>query len=54
MMMSREQMLAQRVNLNKTWVHGLVEATKLGDQTDVALVDLLERVGTADAAGNGS
>lgn len=42
--------LGQRVDLDQTGVDSLVEATKLGDQADIALVDVLIRVGAADAA----
>lgn len=47
-----EEVLAERVDLDQTRVDGLVELAKLGDETDVALLDALERVGADDAAGN--
>lgn len=46
--------LREGVDLDETGVDGLVEAAKLGDETDVALVDVLIRVGAADTARNGS
>lgn len=45
---------AERVDLDETGVDGLVELAELGDETNIALVNLLVRVGTADAAGDGA
>lgn len=42
--------LGQGVDLNQTGVDCLVELAELGDQADVALADVLIRVGAADAA----
>ena len=44
-----DKSLGQGVDLNQTGVNCLVEFAKLGDQADVALADILIRVGTADA-----
>lgn len=44
--------LAERVDLDQTGVDSLVETTELGDETNMALVDVLIRVGADDAAGN--
>lgn len=49
-----EQALRQGVDLDQARVDGLIELAELGDQTDVALVDLLVGVGEADTAGNGA
>lgn len=46
--------LRQRVDLDQAWVDGLVEAAELGDEADVALVDVLVGVGAADAAWDGA
>ena len=46
--------LGEGVDLDETRVDGLVEAAKLGDETDVALVDMLVRVGAEDAAWDGT
>lgn len=45
-----DKALGQGVDLNQTRVDCLVEFTELGDQADVALADVLIRVGAADAA----
>lgn len=42
--------LAQRVDLNQTGVDSTVEAAKLGNKTNITLLDTLVRVGAADAA----
>lgn len=44
-----EEVLGERVDLDEAGVDGLVEAAKLGDEADVALLDRLVRVGAADA-----
>lgn len=49
-----DQALGEGVDLDETRVNGLVELAKLGDKADVALVDVLIRVGAANAAGDGS
>lgn len=49
-----DEVLAERVDLDKTGVDGPVELSKLGDETNVTLLDSLKRVGTADAAGDSS
>lgn len=49
-----DEILAERVDADKTWVNGLVELAKLGDKTDVALLDTLERVGADDATRDGA
>lgn len=46
--------LRQRINFDQAWVNSLVEAAKFGDEADVALVDILVRVGAADATWNGA
>jgi hypothetical protein len=46
--------LAERVNVDQAGVDGLVELSKLGDETDVALVDFLEGVGADDTARDGA
>lgn len=43
------QRLGERVDLDETRVDSARKATELGDETDVALVDRLVRVGAADA-----
>jgi hypothetical protein len=47
-----EKSLAERIDLDQTGVNSLVELSELGNETNVALVDFLVRVGTNDAAGN--
>lgn len=49
-----EDAFAERVDLDETGVDGLVELAEFGDETDIALVNLLVRVGAADAAGDGA
>jgi hypothetical protein len=49
-----DQALRQRVNLDQTRVNGLVEAAKLGDEPDVALLHALVGVRAADAARDGA
>ncbi|KAI6756254.1 hypothetical protein HG530_011990 [Fusarium avenaceum] len=46
--------LAERVDLDQTRIDSLVELSKLCNETDVALVDFLVRVGADDTAGNGA
>lgn len=43
-----DQTLAERVDLDQTRVDCLVELSKLGDQTDIALANILVGVGAAD------
>jgi hypothetical protein len=45
---------AQGVDLDKSRVDGLVEFTEASDQSDGTLVDLLERIRAAEAAGDGA
>ena len=49
-----DEALREGVDLDKTWVDGAVEATKLGDETDVSLGDGLVWVWANDAARDGS
>jgi hypothetical protein len=49
-----DQVLAEGVDLDQAGVDGLVEAAKLGDETDVALLDRLVGVGADEAAGDGT
>merc|ERR1711937_327038 len=49
-----DQTLGEGVDLDEAGIDGLVESTKLGDETDVALVDALVWVGADDAAGDGA
>lgn len=49
-----DEALAERVDLDETGIDGLVEAAKLGDEADVALLYALVRVGKADAARDGT
>lgn len=49
-----DKFLRQRVDLDETWVDGTVEATELGDQTNVSLADWLVWVGANDAARDGA
>lgn len=49
-----DQAFAQRVNLHQAGVDCLVKSAKFGDETDVALINALVRVGAANAAGNGT
>jgi hypothetical protein len=49
-----DEVLAERVDLNQTWVDSLVKFAKLGDKTDVALLNTFEGVGADEAAGNGT
>lgn len=44
------ELLGKRVDLDETWVDGAGETTELGDQTDIALLDGLVWVGTAETA----
>ncbi len=46
--------LAERVHLDETGIHGLVELAEFGDQANVALLYALIRVGAADAARHGA
>lgn len=46
--------LGQRVDLDQTGVDGLVETAELGDEANVALVDVLVGVGAANAAWHGA
>lgn len=49
-----DETLRERVDVDETWVDGAREATELGDETDITLVDGLVGVGTDDAARNGT
>ena len=49
-----DETLAEGVHLYETRVDGLVELAELGDEADVALVDVLVRVRADDAAGDGA
>lgn len=49
-----DDLLAEGVNVDQAGVDGLVELSKLGDETDVALVDFLVGVGAEDAARDGA
>jgi hypothetical protein len=49
-----DEALAEGVDLGEAGVDSLVEAAELGDETDVALLDVLVRVGTDDAAVDGT
>lgn len=49
-----DQALGERVDLDQAGIDGLVEFAELGDQADIALVHVLVRVGTKDAAWNGA
>ena len=44
--------LRERIDLDKTWVDCAVEATKLGDKTNITLVNRLVRVGANNATRN--
>lgn len=46
--------LRQRVNFDQAWIDSLVETAKLGDEADVALVDVLVWVRAADATRYGT
>lgn len=46
--------LAEGVDANETRVDSLVELAELGDEADVALLDVLEGVGANDAARDGT
>jgi hypothetical protein len=43
--------LAEGVDLDETWVDSTVEATELGDETDITLRDRFVWVRTTDTAG---
>ena len=49
-----DQALAERIDFDQARVDCLVELSKFGHQTNVTLVDILEWVGAADTARNGS
>lgn len=49
-----DELLRQRVDLHETWVDGTVEATELGDQTDISLANWLVWIGANDAARDGT
>ena len=49
-----DELLRQRVDLHETWVDGAIEATELGDETNVSLADWLVWVGANDAAWDGT
>jgi len=49
-----DKALAERVDLDQTRINSAVEATELGDQTDITLRDRLVWVGADDAARNGT
>jgi hypothetical protein len=49
-----DEILTERVDLDQTGIDGLVELAELGDKAYITLLDSLEGVGAADAAGDGS
>jgi hypothetical protein len=46
----RDKPFAERVDLDETWIDGTIEATELGDQTNVSLRDRLVGIRAADTA----
>jgi len=49
-----DQLLGERVDLDKTGVDSTVETTELCDETDIPLGDGLVGVGADDATGDGA
>ena len=49
-----DKLLRQRVDLDKTRIDSAIEATELGNETDVSLADWLVWVGAYDTAWDGS
>lgn len=49
-----EEPFAEGIDLDQAGVDGLVEAAKLGDEADIALLYVLVRVREADEAGDGA
>ena len=49
-----DELLGQRVDLDKTWVDCAVKATKFGHETNVSLADWLVWVGADDTARDSS
>ena len=47
-----DQLLRERIDLDKTRIHGTVKATKFGDKTNIALVDRSIWIWTDNTAWN--
>lgn len=48
------ELLAERIDLDETWIDSSIKASKLGDKTDIALIHWLIGIRADNATRNGS